>query len=398
MKKLCRAVAMASALQALCSLVVQAQTAEYLNIRSFGGAPDAGLTDNTPALNAAIATARVTGATILFPTGDKGVYSFKSRPVTIGSGVCIMGPGSAGSTPGIGVTLEADYNETAEFAGFLTWDGSYNTANGTGGCLKNITLKKGLGFTGGTGVVITGTDDLHRNSWFRMDHVVINASKSSSWHHNIVVDGSCCTTSASQGIRDITFTDVWVTQSSVPNQYILFKNIVQFMGFGIFAFPATGAPAGITVTGNGPGTSASTGVFFSSSKISGNLVLDQVNSFSWCCDISGTYSDTKNSQNIAVFGNLARPPMSDSPSSAFYTDLQTSLRSGSTANTDLAGQLTLVNGVATYPFKGRYNSPPICTASDTSAAHPVRVTTSTAGLAVAGTSGHVINFICVVRK
>lgn len=70
------------------------------------------------------------------------------------------------------------------------------------------------------------------------------------------------------------------------------------------------------------------------------------------------------------------------------------------ANTDLAGQLTLNgSGVATYTFQGAYTSAPVCVVSDTAA--PTLTpwcTTTTTTLTVHGDAGHVINYICIARN
>jgi hypothetical protein len=67
-------------------------------------------------------------------------------------------------------------------------------------------------------------------------------------------------------------------------------------------------------------------------------------------------------------------------------------------NTDVAGQLTLTSGTATYSFSGQYTSAPICTASDTSAQSAVKVTTTATTLTLTGTGSDVINYICVGRN
>jgi hypothetical protein len=76
----------------------------------------------------------------------------------------------------------------------------------------------------------------------------------------------------------------------------------------------------------------------------------------------------------------------------------TRVATGVATNTDFAGQLTLTSGSVTYNFNGTYNSAPICTASDTTSASPVKVTTSTSALTLTGTGTDVINYICIGRS
>ena len=71
---------------------------------------------------------------------------------------------------------------------------------------------------------------------------------------------------------------------------------------------------------------------------------------------------------------------------------------GTSSNTDLAGQLTLLSGTASYTFTGQYTSAPICTASDTTNINAVKVSATTTGLTVTGSGADVINYICVGRN
>jgi len=72
---------------------------------------------------------------------------------------------------------------------------------------------------------------------------------------------------------------------------------------------------------------------------------------------------------------------------------------GTASNSDLAGQLTLSAGTASYSFTASpgYMSAPICTATDTTAANPVQVTVTTSALTITGTGSDVINYICIGR-
>ena len=72
---------------------------------------------------------------------------------------------------------------------------------------------------------------------------------------------------------------------------------------------------------------------------------------------------------------------------------------GTTSNYDLAGQLTLSGGTASYSFVASpgYVSAPICTASDTTAANAVQVTVTTSTLTLTGTGTDVIDYICIGR-
>lgn len=76
----------------------------------------------------------------------------------------------------------------------------------------------------------------------------------------------------------------------------------------------------------------------------------------------------------------------------------TSLRTATALNSDAAGQIVLSGGTGSYTFSGSYATPPVCTASDTSAKNAVRVSTTKTGLTVTGTGSDTINYICVGRN
>jgi hypothetical protein len=74
------------------------------------------------------------------------------------------------------------------------------------------------------------------------------------------------------------------------------------------------------------------------------------------------------------------------------------IRSGTSSNTDLDGQLTLSSGTATYTFAGTYTSAPICIATNTSAASALQVAVTTTALTVTGSGTDVVNYICHGRN
>ncbi len=73
------------------------------------------------------------------------------------------------------------------------------------------------------------------------------------------------------------------------------------------------------------------------------------------------------------------------------------VRSGASSS-DLAGQLTLSGGMATYSFTGTYANAPICVANDTTAANAVKVSVNTTTLTVTGTGTDGVDYICIGRN
>jgi hypothetical protein len=76
----------------------------------------------------------------------------------------------------------------------------------------------------------------------------------------------------------------------------------------------------------------------------------------------------------------------------------TNLRTATSLNSDTAGQIVLSGGVGSYIFSGIYSTPPVCTASDSSAPSPVKVFTTNTVLTLTGEGADTINYICVGRN
>lgn len=89
-------------------------------------------------------------------------------------------------------------------------------------------------------------------------------------------------------------------------------------------------------------------------------------------------------------GTITAPSFSFSGTPNFKT--------GTASNTDVAGQLTLSAGTASYTFAGTYTSAPICTATDTTAANAVKVGVTTGALTLTGTTTDVIDYVCAGRN
>lgn len=84
--------------------------------------------------------------------------------------------------------------------------------------------------------------------------------------------------------------------------------------------------------------------------------------------------------------------------SVTITGSGSSISTGTASNTDLAGQLTLAAGSATYTFAASYTSAPICVATDTTAVNAVKAGVTTTVLTITGTGTDVINYVCVGRN
>jgi hypothetical protein len=83
--------------------------------------------------------------------------------------------------------------------------------------------------------------------------------------------------------------------------------------------------------------------------------------------------------------------------SGTFTGSGIPINSGTSSNTDLAGQVTLSGGTFAYTFTATYTHSPICVATDTTAANVVQVVVTTTTLTLNGTSTDVLNYVCIGR-
>ncbi len=133
-----------------------------------------------------------------------------------------------------------------------------------------------------------------------------------------------------------------------------------------------------------------------------NTILDDVNGVTLSSDnFTGLYSwasAVNNSPSTSTTNILTTDP---STRNRFDAGVRTgTIESGVSANSDLAGQCTIggLPSCSSIGFANSYTNPPICTCSDVSAIAACRVTVSNTALTITGTSGHVIDYICIGRN
>jgi hypothetical protein len=391
----------------------QAQPAPALtgrvSILDFGGQGD-GVADNTAAFNAAVVAAMPKSFTVFIPCG---VFRLASRPNSIGTGIKIVGCGSAGSTVGYGSSLVADYDETLPQEAFLTWNGSNGggaCCAGTGGGLEKISVFKGAGKTGGTAIKITGTDDGHRAGYTTISDVLVSSIGGGTWDHNLIIDGSCCVTPETQGVRDTYINDFWAGQATWPDQSILLRSAVQVFWHGGEVIPArVGANSGITLTGGIEATQQSVNVFISDVYVAGTLTISNATNISFRGYVGGAATIDKTASNLVLAGIVGGAITNGSLTATLQTNqlltlpqgkqiVASGLATGSTASTDLAGQLKLVAGKGSYKFTHSYSSAPICVAQDATAPKPIAISISNLGFSITGFATDTISFICIARR
>jgi hypothetical protein len=96
---------------------------------------------------------------------------------------------------------------------------------------------------------------------------------------------------------------------------------------------------------------------------------------------------------------LASPSLTGAPTADELTIIGTGIpiATGTTSNTDLAGQITLVGGTGTYTLTATYLTAPIIVCSDATAMAAVKCVATTTTITATGTGTDVINYIIIGR-
>lgn len=280
--------------------IIAAGTPWY-DVRAYGLVGD-GVTDNVTAFNTML-TALATQAGNPLAYFPKGEYFFNSKPNSIPNNVSLIGPYTPGSAFPFGAALVANYTESTATNGFLTWDGTNAATLGTGGGVQGLLLWKATGKTGGSAIARTGTTTTVRagRGMFRD----VRISGDGTWNKGIYIDGSAITNAGSQGLRDDTFYNVQVFNTTDTNQSIHVINGVHLMFTGVLINTGAGSNIGMTITGASGSTSMSQQIYMANCEIGGNLALDFVNNLvAASTNITGTLSSTVNT-TASVFNGTA---------------------------------------------------------------------------------------------
>lgn len=244
--------------------------------------------DNTAALDAAIADATSLGQTVKLPAGILRL----SRPLApIGAGVCFQGDGNIGPT-GQGTHILADYDEPDPERGVFHFD-AHHYYRGAGSRVEKITFDKGVGRTGGSALTFLARSAVNRQGWVVLSDVVVSSPHApyGLWDHALVVDGMDVSTPGSQGLRTFVVRNFVATLCRAPQEYCLFRNVVNLNWQGGFLYQAAGARAGMTITGGGNTPTSgqrSTYVQLHGAMIGGDLLIDHAEDVVVCSVVTGT--------------------------------------------------------------------------------------------------------------
>ena len=381
-----------------------------VSILDFGGQGD-GVADNTPAFNAAVAAAMPKSFSIFIPCG---IFRFASKPNRIETGIKIVGCGSTGSTPGYGSALLVDYDEPTPEEGFLSWTGAFSGPDGccagTGGGLEQISIYKAPARKGGTAIKIIGIDDGHRPGFMTLSDIQVSGRGAGTWDHNLLIDGTCCTTPGGQGVRDIYISNFWAAGAVTANQSVLLRSAVQVFWHGGEVMPAQGGTnTGVTITGGISATQQSVNIFISDVYIAGNFSVSNASVVSFRGFVGGSATIDKSAANTTLGGVVGGSITNSSTTTMIETNqiftlppgkqiVASGLATGSANSTDLAGQIKLVAGKGSYKFTRSYATQPICVAQDVTAPKPVALSVTNLGFSLAGSGTDSVSFICIARK
>jgi hypothetical protein len=195
-----------------------------LDMTAFGGQCD-GLTDNTPALNAAIAAAQgaVADKVIRLPAGQ---CLFKSQPAALADGVALIGQGKTATV------LQRAYN------------GNFLRITGEGVRVENLTIWANAGTTGGIGIEMLASDALGPGGNHVIRSVWISGEGKwtiplGAWGHE--------RNAAPAGIRAVMLQDVSVFNATW--QAMTFWGCVSCEWFGGGAYQGFGTTQAIVIGG-----------------------------------------------------------------------------------------------------------------------------------------------------
>lgn len=294
------------------------------DIRAYSGACD-NSTDNTAAFNSALSDAQTAGGGIIF--FPLGICLFGSKPNNIGGGVKLQGQGWATNTA-VGTSLIRNYADAGAL-GFITFDGSYSSAKGTGSGIDDMMIGPAVGQTGGYLVLLTskpgcvvGSDcDNHRASDTHLTNVFLGNGNGGTSACGLYIDGSQNTTAGSQGIRIINVNNLRVSSTTTADCSIYMNNAVHFFGNNMEIDTGFGSTPGITVTGAGaaPNAAASAQVHLSNVELVGDLIIDSASDVetSGSVFVGGVTTISANTATSRLDGRFVTLPTNSSTTSTW---------------------------------------------------------------------------------
>lgn len=177
----------------------------WLNVRDYGAKGD-GVTDDSQAFqHAAGDSTRNRSEGIFLPVG---VYLVVS-PWFLPTGVPVIGDGCVGSNKGDGSWIELATPD-GDPSALINYTGAYQY-RGSGGLLRDLSISRVQGRSGGTAIRMTAAAADKRVAWPTIDRVkVYSGTDAGHFDNGLVVDGSAVQLPGGAGVRDLTINNLSV--------------------------------------------------------------------------------------------------------------------------------------------------------------------------------------------
>lgn len=287
----------------------------------FGGRPHPTdfTIDNTPALNRAIAA--LAGGTLSVLRIPAGVWTFKSQPNPVPCGIHVEGDGGSSSFYQGGTTLYKNFTSANSTDKFLHWDGSGQASNSSGGGMRRIGLMAAFGTTKGVAFGATAQSDTQRPGYTIFEDILVRAEGGGSFDYAFIGDGQNCVTSGGQGLRDLTFRNVYLSGAAVEVGQLINCTNVNYEN--LYSYQAGGAATVFRISG------ASNASLSKSTNASGkiyaqDLYLDNCQQQHLIVQCSGTLLKTANATDCKVFGSAVTESWTEDATSIRVTPATTS--------------------------------------------------------------------------
>ncbi len=159
----------------------------------------------------------------------------------------------------------------ANNADCFVWDNTLGqAARGTGGGLKNITILKGDGYSGGDAIKLYATSINNRPGEMVFDNVLIYGTGTGLWTRGFHLDGTDADVPGGRGVRSVHLRKVRVASCTEDYEYILINQGTHVVGLGVQIDTSGGTGAtGMTIKGT------SDGIYMTDLAITGTLLIEE---------------------------------------------------------------------------------------------------------------------------